>query len=93
MSIKTQADDSARLREKYEQRIREMENKHREDMEQLRGAHQTALQKQLESNDKRAHDLQDEFNYKLSQKDLGHQKEIEAIKSIYAKKLGEKGSG
>lgn len=90
MSAKiTGRDPVAQIKEQYALRERETDNRHREDIREIQGTHREELEKVREESQKRIQTLQDESANKLNMKDLQHQKEIEALRAMYAKKLAE----
>jgi hypothetical protein len=77
------------LKDQYEARERETERRHRDDVRQLTDGHRAEMDKLREESQKRIENLQSENNVKLSEKDVQHQKEIDAIRALYAKRLAE----
>ncbi len=85
----TRTEVLSQLKDQYEQRQRENETRHRDEIRELRETHRTELDRVRAEAQKRVVDTQEESNVKLNQKDLQHQKEIESIKSLYSKRLSD----
>ena len=86
---KNSKDTLVQLRDLYKSRERDLETRHREEIKELRVQHQTQMDKLQGETRERVETLQAESNAKLSEKDLQHQKEIESIRSMYAKRLAD----
>jgi hypothetical protein len=85
----TRTEVLSQLKDQYEQRERENETRHRDEIRELRETHRAELDRVRAEAQKRVVDTQEESNVKLNQKDLQHQKEIESIKSLYSKRLSD----
>jgi hypothetical protein len=77
------------LKDMYQQRERESDIHHREELNELRDSHRVEIEKVRGESDVRVKNVQEEANAKLSQKDVQFQKEIEALRAMYQKRAGE----
>lgn len=82
-------DPVSHVREQAAVRQRENDNRHREDVIELKDVHKAELDRERSAAQKLVQNIQDECNVKLNQRDLQHQKEIESLKAIYSKRLSE----
>lgn len=81
------ADTLSQLKDQYQSREREIETRHREDVVTMNKNHETELNKLRQESQNRIQAVRDEADQKLSSKDMQHQKEIEALKTMYQKRV------
>ena len=82
-------DAAARMQAVYNQKERDLDAKHREEIVDLKADFQVEKDKLRTDAKKRIENIQTESNQKLSDKDMQHQKEIDNIKAIYSKRIAE----
>ena len=82
-------DSISRLKEQFQLRERESDDKHRDEVNQLRRGHHAEIEKLTTENTKRVSDVREESAVKLNQKDIQFQKEVDAIRSMYGRRLAE----
>ena len=73
----------------YNQKERDLESKHREEVVDLKADFQVEKEKLRSDAKKRIENVQQESNLKLSEKVVQHQKEIDNIKAIYSRRISE----
>jgi vacuolar-type H+-ATPase subunit E/Vma4 len=66
-----------------------METRHKDEVAQLRGAHQSELDHVKTDTQKRIENIQEESNVKLNQKDVQYQKEIESMRTLYNRRIAD----
>ena len=87
--ISENGDPLASLREHYAARERESETRHRDEVREIKETQKTEIDEVRIDAHMQVQDLQAENNMKLNQRDLQYQKEIEAVKSLYSKRVAE----
>lgn len=73
-------------------RDREVESL-KDEVKSLNESHQAEISRLQVENKKRVDQVETDSNAKLNEKDMQHQKEIESIRAMYAKKTGSKNPG
>ena len=84
---KSAGETLAQLKESYQQRESDMEMRHRDQLREVNETHQTEITRLRKENVDKIKTLQEENVAKMNQKDLQYQKEIEALRSMYSKKI------
>lgn len=82
-------DPLRQLRDHFANHERELEERHRGEIRELRDSHRVEMDQLRADSKKQIDELQQENSVKLNEKDLQHQKEIEAIKAIFTKRVME----
>jgi hypothetical protein len=77
------------IKDMYAQREREGENRHRDEIREIKTEHAAEIEKVRQESNDRVENIQGEVQSKLSAKDLQNRKEVEAIRSMYQKRLAE----
>ena len=84
---KSAGETLAQLKDSYQQRESDMELRHRDQLRELNETHQTEVTRLRKENVDKIKTIQEENSAKMNQKDLQYQKEIEALRSMYSKKV------
>jgi len=79
----------AQIKDQYQSRERDSETHHRDEIKEIREAHKVEIDELKAETQKRVQTIEEESSVKLSQKDLQNQREIDALKAIYAKRVSE----
>lgn len=79
----------SQLKDLYDEREKENDNRHRDEIRELKTEHSTEIDKVRKESNARVLAVQGEVQMKLSAKDLQNQKEVEAIRSMYQRRLAE----
>ena len=90
-SVGRSGEDAGQLREFYMQRENEKEKAHQDEIKKLRLEHAGELARSDDQSKRQIDDIRARTHQKMSQQDLQHQKEIEALKAMYKKKLEDAG--
>ncbi len=77
------------LKDLYSEREKENDNRHRDEIREMKTEHATEIDKVRKESNGRIIAVQNETQTKLSAKDLQNQKEVEAIRSMYQRRLAE----
>lgn len=88
-SGKNSVDALASLKDLYENREKDMETKHRAQVNELQKSHRAEIEKVREDANLKVKTQQEETSTKLNQRDLQYQKEVEAVRAMYQKRATE----
>ena len=83
------SDAIARMKEQFQTRERESDEKHRDELGQVRRTSHAEIEKNNELNAKHLDELRQDNQVKMTQKDIQYQKEIDAVRAMYGRKLAE----
>lgn len=89
MSNINRSNDVSRIKDYYTQRENDLQTKHRQTIEQSQKAHEEEVGRIKEESKNEIDSTITRMKEKLSEKDLKHQEEIEALRAMYQKKLEE----
>jgi len=87
MSNVNRSGDVSRIKEYYTQRENDLQVKHKQTIEQNQKAHEDEVSRLKEDSKMEIDQTLNRMKEKLSDKDLKHQQEIEALRAMYQKKL------
>ncbi len=79
--------DANRIKEYYTQRENDLQTKHKQSIEQTQKAHEEEVGRIKEESKNEVDTTLSRMKEKLSEKDLKHQQEIEALRAMYQRKL------
>jgi|GEM_PF-5594617 len=83
------SDSISRLKDQFQTRERDSDEKHRDELGQLRRANRSEIEKINELNSKHIEEIRQDNQVKLNQKDVQFQKEIDAVRAMYGRRLAE----
>lgn len=84
---KSASETLSQLKEVYQQRETDLETRHKDQLRDVNESHQVEIARIRKENQEKLKAVQEEASTKLNQKDLQFQKEIEALRSMNAKKI------